>query len=382
MSDNDTPEPDLTEGETADGGDSKGDAGPRRAGVAWLALLLALAALGAAGWQWWKSAGEQAVTPAELNALHDRVAAANERSRRVDDIGERLAELERRFAEAEQAADRLRGRVEGGESAAREAVASVESVHGELAAIQRRVENLERAGGRRADGPGPHLRLALAEAEFLVRSGYRLLELDADVERALQALAQADQTLATLDVAGVGQARRALSSEIEALRSVPRVDRAGLAARLAALAGRVDALPLAGVPRTGVPAAAVDHEAKGWWAATRSFLGRYFTVRRTGEEGADLPDPDTLALARQILRLELEQARAAVWRRDGEHYRAALSRAGEMTGRYFDGESEAVTRFREGLDELRESEIAPSLPEPGAALAAVRELRDGLPGGG
>lgn len=365
------------------------DKAPGRSGrgPAWLALLLALAAAGASAWLLWQhratSMRSGQDTEVRVEALGQRLDAAVERQQaRADELAARVAEAGQAADEARRELGALRGRLEALESARRDGDGELASLRRELASLDERVARTAEQREAAAGAP-PELTLALTDAELLVRAAYRALAMDADTARAASVLEQADAQLAGLARSGVGRARRELAREIEALQAVPSVDRDGLAGRLAALAERVPALPLAGMPGRDAPAApAGDAEAGGWWGATREFLGRYFTVRRTGQAGAELADPATLALVREVLRLELEQARAAVWSRDAGRYRSALDRAGTLMSRYFDTGSDAVVRFRERLGALADAEIAPELPETGAALDAVRDLRARLPGAG
>lgn len=364
-----------------------GDARPAGRGLALFALLIALLAAGAAGWAAWQ-------TWQARDAGDDTGESLAEVSDRVDQLDEELASVSGELA---RVADQARAADEAGQTASRAAERagaaerSVSDLADETAALQqglneqgRRLDALADRLDDRLDEPGgrsPDLALALAQAEHLVLAGYRMLELERDPERAARAMSLAADRLRGLDAPGLTRVREAVAGELEALRGVPTVDRQGLAARLAGLADTVAELPLradlgpgaAGPADTGDPPEPSGEE-RGWWQATRAFMGEYFTVRRTDQSGTDLPAPGSLTLIRDVLRLGLEQARLAMLRGEPGLYRQSLERADGLLADYFEGDDPAVAAAREALGELRDTDIEPRLPEVGGALEALRAV--------
>lgn len=357
---------------------------PRGRGLALLALLIALLAAGAAGWVTWQ---------AGLPGRDDGDGLA-ELSRRVDQLGSRVDSLQDELAAARESAGRA-GREAGSAAETAQAAAdrvealdrSVSDLADEVASLQQELNERDRRLDTLADrldergGRSPDLALALAQAEHLVHAAYHALELERDPERAARAMTLAAERLRGLQAPGLTRVREAVAGELEALRGVASVDREALAARLAGLADSVERLPL----KSDLGPSAADRSApreepgtprdgRGWWQATRDFMGEYFTVRRTDETGTTLPAPGTLSLMRDVLRLALEQARLAMLRGDSGLYRQSLERADALLDAYFAGDDAAVASARRTLAELRDTDIQPSLPELGGALEALRAV--------
>jgi len=365
-------------GPSAASGTRSGGRGP--ALLALLVALLAGAAGGWAAWQQWQANRGGDDLGARLDRLERKVARENaDRGGRLDKLSESLDQLASSRGAGAGELKQLEQRVADAESAARQAADAADGLSQRLDALEQSrqtlADRLDRLAARMPEsGPSPVAALDLAQAEFLIRAGYRSLALDADAPRAVKALEMADEQLAGVDAPGVAAARGALSDELEALRAVPEPDVTGLASRLASLAGRVDELPFPGPrPPRGTPGG--GESGRGWWGATQSFLGDYFTVRRTTESGAGMAAPEARQGTREVLRLELEQARLALLRSDDAVYRASLERAANLLRQRFDAGSNAVKQALESLDELSAANIAPELPRTGAALERVREAR-------
>lgn len=373
--------------EESEAGARTGKAGKPGRGLAFLALLVALLAAAVAGWTGWQ-------TWQERQDGGNAVQRVADLSGRVDRLGDELASLREEVAtagERARAAGEEAGQAEGAASGAAEraeaAHRSVSDLADETAGLQQRLNEQGRRidvlAGRmdEAGGGSPALSLALAQAEHLVLAAYRILELERDPERAARAMSLAADRLRGLQAPGLTRVRETVAGELEALRGVPAVDREGLAARLAGLAGNVGDLPLrAGLgPASAAPADSAGGQEpsggeRGWWQATRAFLGEYFTVRRTDESGTALAAPGTLNLMRDVLRLSIEQARLALLRGEPGLYRQSLDRADSLLADYFAAGDPAVASARETVAELRDTDIAPPVPEVGAALEALRAV--------
>lgn len=135
------------------------------------------------------------------------------------------------------------------------------------AETQKLADDLERLRQQRADLDQLYLDLtrgrdeaALWEVERLVTVAAQELQVGGNLGTALAALQAADARLARIDRPQLVNLRRALSGDIERLRSAPAVDLTGLAVKLDQLAAAVDGWPLlAEPPRKGplAPAAAI-----------------------------------------------------------------------------------------------------------------------------
>ncbi len=334
--------------------------------VAVLALLLTLGLAAGGGWFW----------------LQDQ-----QRAQRLES---RLAELERGLEqrlEAFASRDELQAlaqRLEG----LSDLEGRVEQRLNDIAARQQASEErLKAAMDRLYQRMGrSSVDWILAEAEYLLRLANERLLLAHDPDTALAALRAADSRLAAIDDPALQSVRAAIAREVAALEGVPRLDLAGLAARVDALAGRMEELPLARryLPPEPLqaPAAGLEERPLGegpWWEQAwnrvKETLQSLVVVRYNEQPVAPLLAPDQVAALRQALMLELEVARAALVRGDQPLFRAALERASKLVNRYFEAESPATQAVVAALQELAAMEITVTYPDLSESLRLLRAVK-------
>lgn len=326
--------------------------GPGRAGTALAvaALVLALAALAgvaATGWAWYQLRGEQARVAelegrvAALDGRLTRLANSAAQARSVEVLGRRLAQFQqstqRQTQAFEQTLHALAARIAGGSTVYRE-----------------------------------------DEAAALMRLAQARLELAADPAGAARALELADRALASADDPALAPVRAALAREIQAVQAVPRPDITGAFARLGAIAGRIDGLPLAGEHVGPAPSAASAPAPGLTWAGLGAALKRAFApliVVRRGPVARPLLPPREAYFVRQNLRLALNAARLALLERDQDAYRASLHQARTWLSGWFATSTPAVAGVASALDGLASLELKPKLPQLGDALARLRAVR-------
>lgn len=343
---------------------SQGEAAGRNP-VAWWALLLALVALGGAGWAGWQARD----THAQAGVLR--------------------AELAQRLAEGESAASEARGIVRQQQ----ETIAAlqgklgvleskVEATEGQAAALEALYQEFSRS---REDG-------VLAEVEQAVALAAQQLQLAGNIEAALIALQEADARLALQDRGQFAPLRRALARDIEVLKLQPVLDVSGLGLRLERLLERADAMPLAfegqlpASPDAATAAAAPPAGDEDWLAtglhfAERLALDVWREVRSLVRlERLDQDDPVLLAPAqntflRENLKIRLLTARLALLARDGRTYAADLAQARAWVERFFDARDARVQAALEELKALEAVSVryeAPNLTESFAALKTLQ----------
>lgn len=330
---------------------------PGRAGIA-LAIaalvlaLVALAGVAATGWAWYQLRGEQART-AELEG---RVAA----------LDGRLASLASSAAQARSVAA-LKDRLAAFEQSTQ---AQTQAFTQALHALAARL-----AGGGTAYRED--------EAEALMRLAQARLDLAADPAGAARALQLADQALRSAADPALAPVRGALAGEIQALQAVPRPDITGAFARLGAIAGRIDGLPLAGEHIGPAPSLGTAPAPGLSWAGLGAALRRAFSpliVVRQGPRARPLLPPREAYFVRENVRLALNAARLALLERDQSAYRASLQQARAWLSSWFATGTPAVASVTTALDGLAALELQPKLPQLGAALARLRALRRGAAG--
>jgi uroporphyrin-III C-methyltransferase len=334
---------------------------PRRGGgkgIGLLALLLALVALGVAGFFGWLmfeqrelAAEQRAGTAERLGDMRDLVASTQER----------LAVQEERLAVLSDASDDRRDKLE-------EMASGLRQLHAQVDALTR-------------EDAGPERSPALAEIEFLLLLAGRELKLAGNPRVALAALREADGRVARLEEPGMSEVRAAINDEIAAVESVPDADLEGIALRLASLARRVDGLPLhASLSPDPVSLGAAEDEAGGWErfrARATSVASSLFRIRRTDEPAAPLLAPDESFFLYRNVELDLKSARLAALARDPDNFAAGLASARDALERYFETGDDSVKSLLAAIGELEQRNVAPEWPELGRSLQRLRAVEGG-----
>ena len=217
------------------------------------------------------------------------------------------------------------------------------------------------------------------EAVFLARlAGQRLL-VARDVDAALALLEQADTLLRNTGEPTFEGVRLAIARDRAALAAVPRVDQVGLYATLSGLIDQVEKLQLEFEAPAAAAAVAVTPDA-GWlaqatsgWHAALAKLSDHLIVRRRSDEIAQLMTPEWAALARQNIRMLIEQAQIAMLSANQPLFERSLQRASGFVALFAEQDEERVTSIVQTLDALGGEAIAPELPE----LIETRSLLEG-----
>ena len=217
------------------------------------------------------------------------------------------------------------------------------------------------------------------EAVFLTRlAGQRLL-VARDVDVALALLEQADALLRDAGEPKFEGVRLAIARDRAALATVPRVDQVGLYATLSGLIDQVDKLQLEfEAPATEAEVtSALD---AGWWAqatsrwhAALAKLSDHLIVRRRSDEIAQLMTPEWAALARQNIRMLIEQAQIAMLSANQPLFERSLQRASGFVALFAEQDAKRVSSIVQSLNALQSETIAPALPE----LSETRSLLEG-----
>jgi uroporphyrin-3 C-methyltransferase len=153
----------------------------------------------------------------------------------------------------------------------------------------------------------------------------------------------------------------------------------GLYATLSGLIDQVDKLQL----EFEAPAAATEPAASPdatWWAqatsgwhAALAKLSDHLIVRRRSDEIAQLMTPEWAALARQNIRMLIEQAQIAMLSANQPLFERSLQRASGFVALFAEQDAERVSSIVQTLDALGGETIAPKLPE----LTETRSLLEG-----
>jgi uroporphyrin-3 C-methyltransferase len=317
-------------------------------GPAWLALLVGLAGLGAGAWSAWQ--------------LHQQQGQAAAQLAQFQQVGE--AAQARLQASEEHVAKRLAGLPTADELATQRDL--LVSLQGEQQRLAQSLSGL--LGKSREDW-------RLAEAEHLLRLAMLRLSALQDVDSAIALVQGADDILRAQNDPQAFAARGELIKVLEALRSLPQVDRSGLFLQLAALREQVAGLQLL-APEYIVPAevpSSVTVSDSSRWQELWEQLSRY--VRLDLHADQDVRPQlagQSLAQVRLTLALALEQAQWGALNGEPEVYRQALAAAAEVLDTYFDRDNQAVQALRKRVDELAGQSVVAGVPPLDDALNTLQ----------
>ncbi len=226
----------------------------------------------------------------------------------------------------------------------------------------------------------------LAEIEYLLIVANTRLTLEHDRRTALAALQTADQKLRAIGDPAFVPVRQSIANEITALEAVVEPDITGLALTLASLIERVESLPLRDAP----PVRAVGAAASGGeessqsldWADIPSAIWKdirgLVVVRRADKPIEPLQPPSEAWYLRQNLQLKLEQARLSLLRHETALFHQLLDEAAHWLRANFDEESAAVKGMLESLQDLKQADLQPSLPDISDSLRVLRKHMQSL----
>lgn len=317
-------------------------------GPAWLALLVGLAALGVGGWSAWQLYQQQGQAAQQLSQV-----------RQVGDVAkQQLEESENRVAKklaSLPTADQL--------ATQRDLLVSLQ---GEQQRLAQSLSGL--LGKSREDW-------RLAEAEHLLRLALLRLSALQDVDSAIALVQGADDILRAQNDPQAFAARGELIKVLEALRSLPQVDRSGLFLQLAALRGQVAQLQMLApeyILPADVPSAANASDSSRWEALWQE-LSRYVRIDLHADQDVR-PQlaGQSLAQVRLTLALALEQAQWGALNGEQEVYRQALASASEVLDSYFDRDNQAVQAMQKRIGELAGQHVVAGMPKLDDALSTLQ----------
>jgi uroporphyrin-III C-methyltransferase len=219
----------------------------------------------------------------------------------------------------------------------------------------------------------------LADIEQTLLIADQQLQISGNIQAALAAVQAADARLAR-NRSEFAPIRNALEYDIERLRRTPGVDVIGINARLAAVRGSVDTLPLAmdqhlqpSSPPERLPAAenTWQHFSREIWQELRSLV----RIQNTDHAAAELLAPQQIFFVRENLKLRLLDARLALIAHDETEFKADLKAVHESLARYFAPNDPAVATALATAQQLADGHAGSAQPNVAASLAAVRDYR-------
>lgn len=217
----------------------------------------------------------------------------------------------------------------------------------------------------------------LAEAHYLLRLANQRLSITGETRAALALMQSADGILRELDDPGLLDIRRALASDIAAVRAVPQLDPESIYLRLSALIERAAELIIFELPEPGETDGAVEVE--GWEDRLRlgyeKALGKladYVVFRRRDVPVETLMDPQRESMVRQTIRMLLEQAQIAMLSGNQRLFRESLERARGWISQFFDSDQQVARAMARELEDLAGTRVSVDIPDASRTLQAMQ----------
>lgn len=222
---------------------------------------------------------------------------------------------------------------------------------------------------------------ALAEIEHLLIIASYNLKLDHNVTTALSAMESADARLNGLTDPAVLTVREQLIADMNELRSLNQADLSGLALFLSDLIGRVDKLALKeNVVMEETAEVHVEQKEeqlegiKHFFALVINELKSLVVITRDKDVGKARLLPDEVYFLRANLKLELANARFAVFNRDTENFQASISHIQAWLTDYFDLSDAAVNNIYDSLSSMKKMDLTFPDIDISSSLESVRAL--------
>jgi uroporphyrin-3 C-methyltransferase len=303
-------------------------------------------------------------------------------------IGATQEELAKRLRDIEIETREARTLGRQTQEALREALAKLGSLEAKVAESQNQqvaLEALYQELSRNRD------EWQLAEIEQVLAIAQQQLQLSGNVRAALLALQLAESRLSRADRPQFLPVRRALTRDIDRLKSLPGLDMPGLSLAIDRLIASVDAMPLAFDERIERPASA--KEAKSVPPAEENFFARLgvevwkelrqlVVVRKVEAPEPPLLLPQQAWFLRENLKLRLLNARVALLSRNEAGYREDLRVAQGWLQRYFDARAKASQGALAQMKQLSAASISFEPPSIVDSLEAVRGFKSRRERGG
>ncbi len=218
-----------------------------------------------------------------------------------------------------------------------------------------------------------------AEAEYYLQIANVQLQLAGNPGLAILALEMADERIAQLSDPALIEVRQALADELAALEAMEKPDIEGTTLTLASLARVAESLPMRRIEIAVSPDdQPAGPEATGMDRALASVKGAFSgLVKVIPPDAAVLPlvSPETEALLRANLGLQLQSARLALLRAERAAFEQGLDDALASLDTHFDQQSTQVTSAQETIREIRAGDYAIEPPDISGSLRLLRQYQ-------
>ena len=334
-------------------------------GVAWLALLLSAAALGAVGYSLfldWQSSDSDSVNAA-VTGLESQVTTTR---RSITELAGRVDAINVDETATTADVEALRGELD-------ERIRLLNSLPTRMSTLESSIASL---AGVSTSARNTWL---LAEAEYYLQIANAQLQLANNPPLASMALSMADERVVQIADPALTDVRRAISDELAALDIMEKPDIAGATLTLASLARVVESLPLARAALADTPNdESVDAEQSGMnraWTSMKSAVSGLVKVTPPDQEKRVMLTTDGEYFLRNNIALQLQSARLALLRGEQAVFEQSLDDTSALLGEHFDADSAQVASTRETLSEIRGNVFTTAAPDISQSLRLLRQYR-------
>jgi uroporphyrin-3 C-methyltransferase len=321
--------------------------------LAYLALLLALLAVLAAGLGFWQ-------TQARLHETEFQLAR-------------RIGEFDASSREAR--------------SAAKEARATTEDLLARITTLETRAQD---AQNQQLALSAMYQELARSQDERLVADieqglllAQQQLQLAGNVRAAIAGLEALEARLAKLGKPQLARLRQAIATDAARLRLLPAADVVGINARLDALIQNVDDLKLESDLEPPVRSATAPIPGLTWldrWRADAwGEIKQLIRIRRMDHPDLPLLAPNQAYFLRQNLKLRLLSARLSLLQRDEASFRGDLAAARQWLENYFSPRDSLGQSMRDHLGALATLPVADKAIDIPGSFKALKAIRSAAP---
>lgn len=220
----------------------------------------------------------------------------------------------------------------------------------------------------------------LSEVSHSLALASQELQLAGNVSVAIAALHLVENRLAQFDRPELIGVKKAIASDLEALKAIPPLDIVGLTVKLDQLTQEIDALPLIIDARHAYPLPSTDTapEHSFWSQFFKDMvhsLGTMVSIRRIDQAEVVLLSPEQSFVLRENIKLRLLDARIALLTRNASSYDADISAVGLYIERFFDRTDPATVHCLSSLVELKKVALGVVLPDLSASLKAINQAQ-------
>lgn len=232
--------------------------------------------------------------------------------------------------------------------------------------------------------------LPLSEVEYLLRIANYKLELEQDVEAALNALTVAQKRLQAIGEEDFNGVLKMMDENIASLRGVQLPDRSALAHKIVEIESRLENLPLSSnvqltdlkdkiKPKIGegeIDLAAEEDWLTRFGNAAMLQLKDILVIRNERSSGPPLIAAEEKYFLVENLRLQLEAMRVALLSGDATHYQESNELARNWLDAYFDPNDTSVEEVASELKSLQTVKFTPYIPDISDTVRAFRDVME------